>query len=237
MASKVKKVSNWASLAAKIGSDPSNAAKKRKRQEVEEKEQESKHQSKTSKTKGSLPENVPEHVKSKYIGLDCEMVGIGLTGKQSALARCCCVNFDGEVIYDKFVRPQSFVTDFRTQWSGVRKRDLRQGEAIPLAECQQDVANLLQDKILVGHALKNDLSVLMLSHRKNMIRDTASWKPYMRVSVIQLYHFSFQIIVYVANFSLPHCFNRRTARHPGIPFIFLFSRVHNNNPPTPFPPS
>ena len=120
------------------------------------------------------------HQKAKYIGLDCEMVGIGADGKQSALARCCMVDFDGNTVYDKFVRPKAFVTDFRTQWSGVRKQDLRAGEAITFTECQQDVAQLLKSKILVGHALSNDLDVLMLSHPRTMIRDTARFPPYMR---------------------------------------------------------
>ena len=121
-------------------------------------------------------------VKANYVGLDCEMVGIGPDGTQSALARCCLVNFDGEVIYDEFVRPPGFVTDFRTKWSGVRKKDLRQGTAISLLECQTAVANILKDKVLVGHALRNDLDVLMLSHPRTMIRDTATYRPYMRVS-------------------------------------------------------
>lgn len=43
---------------------------------------------------------------------------------------------------------------------------------------------MLKDKILVGHALKNDLDVLMLSHPRTMIRDTARYRPYMRVSLI-----------------------------------------------------
>mmetsp|Transcript_25735 Transcript_25735/g.24595 ORF Transcript_25735/g.24595 Transcript_25735/m.24595 type:complete len:398 (-) Transcript_25735:293-1486(-) len=119
-------------------------------------------------------------MKSNYVGLDCEMVGIGLSGKQSALARCCLVDFEGVVIYDKHVRPKGFVTDFRTQWSGIRKQDLRAGEAITLLECQEDVASILKGKFLVGHALKNDLDVLMLSHPRKMIRDTATFKPYMR---------------------------------------------------------
>lgn len=70
----------------------------------------------------------------EYVGLDCEMVGIGADGKKSALARACLVDYHGKVIYDQFVRPRGFVTDFRTQWSGVRKKDLRQGEAIPFEE-------------------------------------------------------------------------------------------------------
>lgn len=145
-------------------------------------------------------EHLSAKIKSNYLGLDCEMVGIGPDGTQSALARCCIVDFDGEVVYDEFVRPPGFVTDFRTKWSGIRKKDLRQGTAISLQEvyhfmrnsiscltslafgqCQSAVANLLKDKILVGHALSNDLDVLMLSHPRRMIRDTASYRPYMRV--------------------------------------------------------
>lgn len=48
--------------------------------------------------------------------------------------RCCLVDFDGEKIYDRFVRPKSFVTDFRTKYSGVRRCDLRKGEAVTLEE-------------------------------------------------------------------------------------------------------
>lgn len=50
------------------------------------------------------------------------------------------------------------------------------------SQCQAAVANILKEKVLVGHALKNDLDVLMLSHPRTMIRDTATYRPYMRVS-------------------------------------------------------
>jgi RNA exonuclease 4 len=123
-----------------------------------------------------------ESEKANYVALDCEMVGIGYNGKQSALARCCIVNFDGEKIYDKYVRPKGFVTDFRTKWSGIRKCDLRKGAAVTLEECMQQVSAVISGKILVGHAIHNDLDVLMLSHHRTMIRDTACYKPYMRVS-------------------------------------------------------
>ena len=75
-----------------------------------------------------------EEEKAKYVALDCEMVGIGTTGKMSALARCSLVDYDGNKIYDKFVRPKSFVTDFRTKYSGIRVQDLRQGHAITFEE-------------------------------------------------------------------------------------------------------
>jgi len=53
------------------------------------------------------------------------MVGVGEKGKQSILARCCIVNWHGNVIYDKHVKPQKTVTDFRTFVSGIRPKDLR----------------------------------------------------------------------------------------------------------------
>lgn len=46
----------------------------------------------------------------------------------------------------------------------------------------QDVSRLLEGKVLVGHALHNDLDVLMMNHHRHMIRDTACYHPYMRVS-------------------------------------------------------
>ena len=124
-----------------------------------------------------------EEIKARYVGLDCEMVGTGTDGKTSVLARCCMVDFDGAVLYDSFVKPQSFVTDFRTEWSGVRSEDLfgrKAKNAVSFAECQNVVAAALKNKILLGHALKNDLDVLELSHPRHMIRDTARYRPYMR---------------------------------------------------------
>jgi RNA exonuclease 4 len=51
----------------------------------------------------------------------------------------------------------------------------------------QDVSRLLEGKILVGHALHNDLDVLMMNHHRTMIRDTACYPPYMRVCMKLLY--------------------------------------------------
>lgn len=73
----------------------------------------------------------------KYVALDCEMVGTGPKGHCSELARCSIVSYDGDVIYDKFIKPVNPVTDFRTRWSGVRKKDLH--NATPFKQAQKEV--------------------------------------------------------------------------------------------------
>lgn len=122
--------------------------------------------------------------KSRYVAIDCEMVGVGSDGKKSALARASVVNYEGEVLLDTFVRVPERVTDFRTHVSGVRPKNIHvtNDSAMDHDEVRNAVGNILLDKILVGHALKNDLSVLMLSHPKCDIRDTAKYKPFMRAT-------------------------------------------------------
>lgn len=71
----------------------------------------------------------------KYVALDCEMVGIGLEGSESSLARVSIVNFKGAVVLDAFVRQREHVVDYRTQWSGVRRTDLgKEGERSKINE-------------------------------------------------------------------------------------------------------
>ncbi|KAG6382187.1 ribonuclease H-like domain-containing protein [Boletus reticuloceps] len=109
----------------------------------------------------------------KYLALDCEMVGVGIEGNESSLARVSIVNYTGAVILDVFVRQREKVVDYRTQWSGVRSTDLA-GSAKTFKEVQQTVADLIKDRILVGHAIYNDLKALLLSHPSPQIRDTQS---------------------------------------------------------------
>ncbi|KAJ3891703.1 ribonuclease H-like domain-containing protein [Lentinula edodes] len=106
----------------------------------------------------------------KYIGIDCEMVGVGIDGSESSLARVTLVNYHGAVQMDEFVRQRERVVDYRTQYSGIRESDMK--KAKPFDEIQKKVAELLQDRILVGHAIHNDLKALLLSHPWNLTRDT-----------------------------------------------------------------
>ena len=127
---------------------------------------------------------IPLAEKQKYVAIDCEMVGIGTDGVKSALARASVTNWDGEVLLDTFVRVPERVTDFRTHVSGVRSKDIhaKNEDAMEHEECRLKVGELLMGKILVGHALKNDLSALMISHPRSEIRDTARYKPFMRAT-------------------------------------------------------
>ena len=56
------------------------------------------------------------------------MVGVGPDGDDSVLARISVVNQFGHCVYDKFVKPQEEVTDYRTWVSGVRPEDLENGK-------------------------------------------------------------------------------------------------------------
>ncbi|EIN06614.1 hypothetical protein PUNSTDRAFT_105720 [Punctularia strigosozonata HHB-11173 SS5] len=106
----------------------------------------------------------------KYIALDCEMVGVGIDGKESSLARVSLVNYHGVVLMDEFVRQRERVVDYRTEFSGIRPSDM--AKAKPFVEVQKQVADLIKDRILIGHAIFNDLKALLLSHPGPLTRDT-----------------------------------------------------------------
>jgi len=133
------------------------------------------------KTRLEAEKELSDEIKQRYVALDCEMVGVGSSGKQSALARASLTDWEGKVLMDSFVQVPTKVTDFRTQYSGVLPKHIQSRKAITIEECRQKVTDLLRDKILVGHALKNDLQVLMLTHPAVDTRDTAKYRPYQRL--------------------------------------------------------
>ena len=117
----------------------------------------------------------------KYVALDCEMVGVGPEpDRDSALARVSLVNFHGHQVYDSYVQvpPKIDVTDYRTAVSGIEPRHLRPDVARTFEEVRNDVKILLAGRILVGHAVKNDLDVLILKHDSRFIRDTSKFSKF-----------------------------------------------------------
>ncbi|NXS24434.1 REXO4 exonuclease, partial [Mystacornis crossleyi] len=113
---------------------------------------------------------------TRAVAMDCEMVGVGPKGEDSIVARVSIVNQFGKCVYDKYVRPTEKVTDYRTAVSGIRPQNINTGEDFKTV--QKEVAEILKGRILVGHALKNDLKVLLLDHPQKKIRDTQRYKPF-----------------------------------------------------------
>ncbi len=116
----------------------------------------------------------------KYLALDCEMVGIGKDGLESALARISIVDYNEAIVLDTYVQVDQPVVDYRTFVSGIREEHLHPENAIEFKKCQEIVKKLLNGKILVGHALKNDLAVLKIDHPWYACRDTAKFEPFMK---------------------------------------------------------
>lgn len=119
----------------------------------------------------------------KIIALDCEMVGVGINGLDSALARVSIVDINENVIFDTCVQVSQPVVDYRTRVSGITGADLVPEKAMTFYECRSIVCSLARGRVLVGHAIDNDLNVLEIQHPLCDIRDTATYLPFMRVDI------------------------------------------------------
>lgn len=116
----------------------------------------------------------------RVVAMDCEMVGVGEDGVRSVLARVSIVDFYGNLLLNTFVKPTEPVTDYRTFVSGVRPHNLDSSDAMEFHACRSLVQQFLQDKILVGHGLINDLQVLQLTHQWYHLRDSATYDPFLK---------------------------------------------------------
>lgn len=122
------------------------------------------------RSKRPVPREAPRPGPSKYVAIDCEMVGTGPRGRVSELARCSVVSYSGDVLYDKYVRPEMPIVDYRTRWSGITRQHMH--KAIPFQVAQKEILTLLKGKVVVGHALHNDFQALKYIHPRSQTRDT-----------------------------------------------------------------
>lgn len=141
-------MSNWSKLKRKIQSSEPSHGKKTKEQQQNVKlmnggdtSVSSTYEAKEEATRKYKLRRLEERMKNDLVALDCEMVGIGPNGKVSALARCSLVDYDGNVLYDEFVQPKGYVTDFRTKWSGVRKSDINRSHAVTIEQVSNHAAH------------------------------------------------------------------------------------------------
>lgn len=123
-----------------------------------------------SKFKGETP----------YVALDCEMVGV--ENNKDALARVSIVNYNGHVLYDKYVRPSSYITDYRTWVSGITPAQLQiSNGAITFEKAKLESHRILKDKVIVGHSLHHDFQALdfpMEDGEDKRIRDLSHYPKY-----------------------------------------------------------
>jgi RNA exonuclease 4 len=82
------------------------------------------------------------------------------------------VNYNGHVLMDEYVKPEGKITNFRTWVSGILPKHME--KAIPYKEARERVMKIVEGRIIIGHALKNDLRVLDLEDfSQSKIRDTS----------------------------------------------------------------
>ena len=96
---------------------------------------------------------------SSYVGLACEMVWVGPGGHKSSLAQVTIIDWTGKVLFNEYLRRGKFFQ----------------------YEIPTMVRRFLEDKIIVGHALDNDLEAMGIQHPWWMIRDTAKFEPFMQL--------------------------------------------------------
>eukprot|EP00961_Rhodomonas_salina_P298646 3938251-Rhodomonas_salina.1 len=76
----------------------------------------------------------------------------------------------GNVLWHTYVKPPMRVVSYNTQYSGVTPRHLRY--APRLCDVRAKIESIIAGKLLVGHAITNDLRALELWHPPDAIIDT-----------------------------------------------------------------
>ena len=97
------------------------------------------------------------------------------------LFRVSIVNYNGHILYDEYVKPESHITNFRTWVSGVGPHHMH--KAKPHQQAKAEVHRLLKGKTIVGHSLTGDFRVLEIAEAvvKEKVRDTSKYKKYQSV--------------------------------------------------------
>ncbi|KAL5427173.1 hypothetical protein PMIN06_002207 [Paraphaeosphaeria minitans] len=98
----------------------------------------------------------------KVLAVDCEMCKD--ENDVSVLTRISLIDWDGTVVMDRLVKPDTPIKDYVTQWSGITEEMLRD-VTTTLADIQKELLEILTPQaILIGHSLNSDLNAIKLTH-------------------------------------------------------------------------
>lgn len=108
--------------------------------------------------------------------LDCEM---SYTGRGLELTKVTVVSVDGNLVYERLVRPDIEIVDYNTRYSGVTEAHFADpNNFVTLQQVQKDLLKFIyDDTILIGHSIENDLKVLKIIHKT--VIDTSITFPHM----------------------------------------------------------
>lgn len=122
------------------------------------------------------------HAEHDVLGIDCEMVGVAVPGRpgsnwRSTLCRVSVVSHSRDwhchVHLDTWVEVEGTVMDWRSSITGLDGQSFAAKDKMSFDDVKARVQALIAGKIVVGHAVWNDLQALMISHPEHLIRDTA----------------------------------------------------------------
>lgn len=102
-----------------------------------------------------------DHDGSHTFALDCEFCK-SRTGP--VLTRVSLVNFQGDVVYDTYVKPEEEIIDYVTRFSGVTE-EILEDVTTTAQDVQQRMLEIVSSTdILIGHSLESDLRVMQIRH-------------------------------------------------------------------------
>lgn len=102
-----------------------------------------------------------EHSGSHTFALDCEFCQ-SLNGP--VLARVSMINFQGEVVYDTYVKPKECIINYVTRYSGITEELLRD-VTTTAKDVQEKLLEIVSSgDILIGHSIESDLNVMKIRH-------------------------------------------------------------------------
>ncbi|UJO16876.1 RNA exonuclease 4 [Fulvia fulva] len=108
------------------------------------------------------------HLLTKYLALDIEFQRVKIAGRDKQvhrIGRLTVINKDGEVIYDVFVwypELHGHTKTLSARWRrlGVYWEDIQiENGAVPVGEVEQNLRAMLEGRIVIGHAIENDIKV------------------------------------------------------------------------------